>query len=487
MWHKLTIKTRIYLVLATLSVISIFGGLLMIWYTYQTDRMLATISEENLSAYQSAEALAISLVNQKGFVSYYFMDGDPDWLRQLGEYRQIFKERLKEAQFYASGRNEKGILETIANEYVLYLRAQDIVISHYEAGELKAGAALHPEVRRRFFKILELCGTYRDSYSKKIEALQNKSQRQRKQILYVVCFAVSAVLMLAAFLMTTLITNILKPLHKLAMEINRSTDPDKNENVVNLLSAGVHGLLKEFNQTSHKLEKSREHLLQAEKMALVGKLAAGMAHSIRNPFTSVQMRLFSLKRSLDLTEVQREDIEVISEEIKHIDTIVQNFLEFSRAPKLKFQAISPSTVVDMTIQLLQHRLKSYDVEVSVLRDEELPVIQADPEQLKEVLVNLIINACEAMAGGGAITIVERIADDSDMGPVAEIRLTDTGPGISEDASSKIFDPFFTTKEDGTGLGLSIVKRIIEEHQGRIDFVTGKNQKTTFAILLPVKE
>lgn len=487
MWHNLSLKNRIYMALALLSAISLTGGLLMIWYTYQTDRLLVTISEENLSAYQSAEALAISLVNQKGFVSYYFMDGDPDWLRQLGEYRQIFKERLKEARYYADGRNEKDILGTIANEYALYLRAQDIVISHYEAGELKAGAALHPEVRRRFFKILELCGAYRDSYSKKIEALQKKSQHQRKQLRYIVGIAMSAVLMLAVFLMVTLIANILKPLHKLAMEINHSPHPDKKENVVNLLSDGVHGLLNEFNRTSHKLEKSREHLLQAEKMVLVGKLAAGMAHSIRNPFTSVQMRLFSLKRSLDLTEVQREDIEVISEEIKHIDTIVQNFLEFSRAPKLKFQAISPSVVVDLTIQLLQHRLKSYDVAVSVLRNENLPEIQADPEQLKEVLVNIIINACEAISNGGAVTIAETLVNHPDMGLAAEIRIKDSGPGIADDALNKVFDPFFTTKEDGTGLGLSIVKRIIEEHRGRIDVDSGKEPGATFIILLPVKE
>ena len=111
MWHKLNLKTRIYLALAILLAISLTGGLIMIWYTYQTERLLIVINEENLNAYQSAEALAISLVNQKGFVSYYFMDGDPDWLRQLGEYRQIFKERLKEARYYADSQNEKDEAE----------------------------------------------------------------------------------------------------------------------------------------------------------------------------------------------------------------------------------------------------------------------------------------------------------------------------------------------------------------------------------------
>jgi signal transduction histidine kinase len=143
-------------------------------------------------------------------------------------------------------------------------------------------------------------------------------------------------------------------------------------------------------------------------MAMVGKLAAGMAHSVRNPFTSVKMRLFSLSRSLKLSGTQKEDFDVISEEIDHIDTIVQNFLEFSRPPKLRMQPVSPSTVVDTAIQLLRYRLESYNVKAIIHRDKMLPAVDADPDQLKEVLVNLMVNACEAMTGGGTIDIHERV-------------------------------------------------------------------------------
>ena len=141
-------------------------------------------------------------------------------------------------------------------------------------------------------------------------------------------------------------------------------DPDLAGDEVKALSHSVRGLIQNVDQTQSELQKSRESLLQADKMALVGKLAAGMAHSIRNPFTSVKMRLFSLNRSLKLSDTQKEDFDVISEEIRHVDTIVQNFLEFSRPPKLKIQSISPSVVVDQAIALLKHRLKSYDVEVT---------------------------------------------------------------------------------------------------------------------------
>jgi signal transduction histidine kinase len=212
-----------------------------------------------------------------------------------------------------------------------------------------------------------------------------------------------------------------------------------------------------------------------------------MAHSIRNPFTSVQMRLFSLSRSLDLDDVQKEDLEVISAEIRHIDTIVQNFLEFSRPPRLRIASVSPSSVVDAALRLLQHRLKSYEVTVAVSRPLPLPAAPVDVEQLKEVVVNLIVNACEAMSRGGAIAIEERLETHPVLGPAAAIVVRDNGPGIPAHLLEKIFQPFFSTKEQGTGLGLSIAQRIITEHGGRLEVESTECHGAAFIIILPCQE
>jgi len=297
---------------------------------------------------------------------------------------------------------------------------------------------------------------------------------------------------LSVLLAFILAHQILDPLRRLAQEANKEGALKKSGDEVKAISRSVHDLIEAAGQTHIELERSREHLLQAEKMAMVGKLAAGMAHSIRNPLTSVKMRLFALSRSLKLTDYQKEDFDVISEEIRHTDAIVQSFLEFARPPRLKIQQISPSLVVDMSLQLLEglqlleHRLKSYDVTVDVNREHLLPEIQADPEQLKEVLVNLMINACEALAQGVSIVIQEEENFVPPMGRVAVIRLKDRGPGIPESIRDKIFQPFFSTKEEGTGLGLSIATRIVEEHQGRLDIQSKEGQGSTFIITLPIK-
>jgi signal transduction histidine kinase len=250
----------------------------------------------------------------------------------------------------------------------------------------------------------------------------------------------------------------------------------------------VAGLLRDVDETQALLKESREHLIQAEKLALVGKLAAGVAHSVRNPLTSVKMRLFSLERGLDLSPGQREDFEVISEEIRHLDTIVRNFLEFSRPPKPKLQHVSPSDVVDMTLVLLKHRLETYGVDVRLLREQPLPQVDLDPEQLKEVLVNLILNACDAMGENGRIEISEQAGFMDPLGRVAILQLTDSGPGIAADVAESVFLPFFSTKEEGTGLGLAIAKRIMEEHGGYIHLKpSDRGQGACFILVLPLRE
>jgi signal transduction histidine kinase len=219
----------------------------------------------------------------------------------------------------------------------------------------------------------------------------------------------------------------------------------------------------------------------------VGKLAAGIAHSIRNPLTSVKMRLFSLGRTLELSEAQREDFEVISAETRHVENIVRNFLEFSRPPKLKKKKLSPSDVVDRALELLKQRLESHDTHVKLERPQRLPEVIADPGQLEEVLVNLLVNACEAIGIGGKIVISEEEGRVEPLGRVVIIRMSDNGPGVPEGIHEKLFQPFFSTKEEGTGLGLSIAVRIIEEHGGRLDVESQEGKGATFIITLPSKE
>jgi signal transduction histidine kinase len=483
MWRNITLKIRLVAILTSLVLLTAAGGGVMIWYTYRIESLLTVVTKRHFASYQAAVSLETALAKEKGLVSYYALDGNPDWLGQLQGYQKDFKLRLAEVYRLSEGNSEQlATLSQIENEYNRYIARKDQVIDFYQSGRHTDGLALHETVRGSFFTILDLCETFKSHHADKVAQARRQIQLQAKTLRLMAAGAMIAGFLMASGLMLLLFRQILEPVHRLAVEANRKRKGLGKESDISVLHHGIKDLLQDVDSTRMALEKSRETLLQSEKLALVGKLAAGMAHSIRNPFTSVKMRLFSLGRTLELTDTQQDDLAVISDEIRHIDTIVQNFLEFSRPPKLQFQHISPSLVVDQVLQLLSHRLKSYDVGVAVIRSALLPEIEADPEQLKEVLVNLIVNACEAMEQSGNIEIVE-----SNGNKVVSIEVSDNGPGIPEALQEKIFQPFFTTKEDGTGLGLSIATRIIEEHRGRLSVSSDENRGSTFTIILPFPE
>lgn len=481
------LRSRILLVLALIVGITVGGGLVMLWYTYRMDALMDTIIESHLAALQNSEDLEIALVNQKGYLTYFMLDHDLQWLEQLDNYRSLFLDRLEKSRRSDQSTEQREALTRIERQYQHYIDGKNRVIAHYQAGEPEEGGRLHQQVRQDFFALLDLCEKYKALHSRIIRAAITGSHAQAGRLRLIAVVAMAGSILLAVVLMVILVNQILVPLQRLVAKTGGRQPQTRPPDEVAVLSRRVHGLIENVDQTQLELARSRESLQQAEKLALVGKLAAGMAHSIRNPFTSVKMRLFSLNRSLDLDSEQRDDFEVITQEIRHIDTIVQNFLEFSRPPKLKLQRLSPSGVVDMALRLLHHRLKAYDVTVTLERSGPLPEVEADPEQLKEVLVNIIINACEAMGTGGQIVITETVGGDAECGKQSVLHISDNGPGLAENSKGKLFQPFFTTKEQGTGLGLSIAARIITEHHGRISVAENSRTGTTFSIYLPIRE
>jgi signal transduction histidine kinase len=481
---RFTLRHRVLLILAGFVLISFSLGLILVWHTFRMEGLVSSITKKDLFAFQNAEALENALIKQKGLISYFILDGNPDWLRQQEVLQGRFLDQLAQIKDSSKDTSQSQTLAEIDAEYRQYIVKKSQVADLFRSGNAVEGSAQHRRVHAHFESLMRLCEQFKQFHTDRILAAEADSHAQTQRLRILALTAISIAVGLTVLLAFVFVYQILEPLRRLTLEAYRVDAPARSNNEVKALSRGVRVLLHTMDQTQSELQRSRGSLAQAEKMALVGKLAASMAHSIRNPFTSVKMRLFSLSRSLDLDEVQKEDFEVISAEIRHIDTIVQNFLEFSRPPKLKFTSVSPSSVVDAALQLLQHRLKSYEVAVSVNRLVPLPETPVDIEQLKEVLVNLIVNACEAMAPGGRISIEERTEIHPSLGPSAVIVVRDTGPGIPPHLREKIFQPFFSTKEQGTGLGLSIAQGIIIEHGGRLELEPTESRGAAFTLILP---
>lgn len=232
-------------------------------------------------------------------------------------------------------------------------------------------------------------------------------------------------------------------------------------------------------------EKKRleEQLARSEKLAAVGQLAAGMAHEINNPLGGILVYSYLLLEDLPPGQPERSQVEKIIREATRCKEIIKGLLDFSRQLPSSFQPVDINAVLLDLLSLVENHLNFQNVEVQTSLAPDLPRVEADKSKLEQVFLNLFMNAGEAMAGHGILTVrTQRNA----MGAV-EIRISDTGPGISPDHLPRLFDPFFTTKEvgRGVGLGLSVSYGIIKQHRGRIYVDTASPIGATFVIELPV--
>jgi signal transduction histidine kinase len=225
-------------------------------------------------------------------------------------------------------------------------------------------------------------------------------------------------------------------------------------------------------------------LLTAEKLASVGKLAACVAHEVRNPLTAIKMWLFSLRKAVGNTPELEHRFDVIAEEITRLEGIIRSFLEFSRPPALKPRPERLSLLLDKTLELFLPRIEGREIHLSREEAADVPPVMADGEQLKQVWLNLLNNAAEAAGPGGTIHISASAASEADGRPMAVVRIRNTGTPMPDDVRQRIFEPFFSTKENGTGLGLCIAAHIMARHHGRLVLEDSTDQETSFAVWIP---
>lgn len=482
---RLRLRTRVYLLLGALLLVNMIGPIIMMWYATMARDLYTATADKDLAALTAAHELENALLNQKGYATYYYLSQDQTWLVKLEESRRAFLLWLDRLRQQVDAPEAAALLDGIDAAYKEYAAAKDNVISLYQQGRIEAAKGQHWAVREDFDGLRDLCERFKEFFRARMRQTGEVYIERTDLVMGVAVIGVLINAGLGFFLAYVLVGQILDPIRRLAWGEQRGKDALAGfSDEVKAIGQKFRDLEKDVDQAHLDLEQSRGHLMQSEKLAMAGRLAAGVAHTIRNPLTSVKMRLFSLERGLKLDASQQEDFEVIAEEIGHIDTIVRNFLEFARPPKLTALPVSLSTVVDTTLTLLKHRLESYNVAVEVERTRMLPEIAADPDQLKEALVNLVLNACEAMVEGGRIVIREEVGILEPQGRVLALRVTDDGPGVDPALLDTIFQPFFTTKGEGSGLGLAIVKRIVEEHGGWITVQSPPGSGAIFTMVFP---
>jgi two-component system NtrC family sensor kinase len=329
-----------------------------------------------------------------------------------------------------------------------------------------------------------------------VGVLEAKYVDIRRNTLLVFILITAAGMLIAIAMGYLLSQRVLKPVQHLIDVSRRVSAGDLSPKIGPISSSEIGVLQKTFQEMLSSLrERDRSQraeselkLLQSEKQASVGRLAAGVAHEINNPLTGVLTFTHMLLRRDDINDEIREDLQTIADATDRVRRIVKGLLDFSRQTKIKPEPIEINTLIEQTIPLVANQALVKGVIFYFEEGKDIPLRTLDRNQVQSVLLNIILNAIDATEKGGHINIYTRLATTPGQGKAVEVVISDTGCGIPAEHLDKLFDPFFSTKEvgKGTGLGLSVSQGIIERHGGTIRVRSTVGEGSVFTISFPLE-
>ena len=285
-------------------------------------------------------------------------------------------------------------------------------------------------------------------------------------------------------------TRLHKSVARIAVTLQQTTTDELNLGTVTLHSNGILGdvqqeaerLVAKFQEAQLNVEKARAELVRSERLASIGQLAAGVAHEIRNPLTSVKLLLQHAAKNPNEKGIAADKMSLILDEIGRMEATIEGLLDFSRDRLLRRTRHNLNDPLQRALNLVDGRARQNRVEIIANKLDEPFFVDGDVEQLHQVFVNLFLNAIEAMPKGGRLAVTTASLANP---PRVRIEVGDTGSGIPEQILPRIFEPFVTTKERGTGLGLAVSRRIVDQHNGLLIAKNGANGGAVFVIELPI--
>ncbi len=494
---RLSLATRFSLTILGVVALAV-GSTLVTWFAaWRVHVRLDLARQENRHGVRAEEA-EISLLEGNNLIASYLLDkGNPAWEEKFRALKPRFhdwiatvRNTIPDAEKEEEEKKDLLLLERTWEE--LEARREEVIALGKQGQMERARAILVTEIDGRLTKEAhDLCRSliaiHEQSSGKSLE----RAGERTHEITWVVGVSSMLTFVLGGFLLWLFFYRVLFPLRGMVADtqfyrrdhptVGKASEQDE----LRMMGNHLRKLMSDVSDTRSRLEHSRNQLLVAEKLASVGKLAASLAHEIRNPLTAMKMWLFSIEEGVQGNADLGRKLGIISEEIGRLETIVRNFLDFSRPQTLHSQSQDIGAVINQTLDLLSPRLRGDRICATYTPRPALPHVMADADQLKQVLLNLLGNAADSMACGGEIHITCHAERDADGRPMVVVRICDTGSGMPQDVQHRIFEPFFSTKEKGTGLGLCIAAQIMARHDGGLVLESSTEKGTTFAIWVPI--
>jgi two-component system, NtrC family, sensor histidine kinase HydH len=478
---KLPLIYRILAPTLVVSTLLLAVGLTAAIYAYRWNERVSRLLDSRVGAVLTTQEMVLAIRDVRHVLTRYQLTKDPAYL-------ELAKTSIDEAQEFAA-----QLLESPLEEDAKDLQETSQAIAEVERRinlspaptEVDTDSIRHLITREALAKSQALLDRRQEAVTH--ESRQNRLNADRiGRSLAILGFCGAGAGLLAGFGVARGISRSIQQLggsvHSVAETIFQDGEPHLSP------PEGIHDLLTTIGNIRQKtagimdeLEQSREKATRSDQLAAVGQLAAGIAHELRNPLTAVKLLVDA---AVELNAPLRgPELLVLQDEVAHMEQMTQSFLDFARPPKLARQSVELNQVVEQCLDLVRRRCEMLGIEVSLGAEPQVQVM-GDAQQLRQVILNLLLNAIDAQPNGGRIAV--RIAEDPESHECT-IEITDNGSGIPQESHDRIFDPFVSTKETGMGLGLAISRRIVRSHGGEITALNSPDGGAVFRIQLPAVE
>lgn len=479
--------------LVTIAMI-LAGGYLIISYIYQIQDETNVYIQHNVESAKTAQELKLSLYNIRAASLTYLFDRSPERIAALQQEQTEFIVLLDKAREATNTAEENNLIQQISALFSNYQQTLKNALELHRQGRISQPNKLIVHASQDLINTIEEKTNLFIASKESAQMAYEKSIRKNDDIIRTAIFTLGIGGIFMGLILGWLIARlILNPIYKLVLKVRDAAGSEVVEHIrmtpgkeLEELDLHINRLIGRINKANEDLRRNRELLEKTSKLAAVGKIAPVIAHEIRNPLTAIKMLIYSMMQEPGVSEEKEVDYKIIAQEINRVEGFLQNFLKYARPTKPQMQQIDIVHVIRETMHLMQPKIVQNNITLTEQYESESLQLLADPDMIRQVLMNLVLNALEAMGTEGRLVVATRVSENKESGNVFEISLSDTGSGIPDDIRDSLFDPFVKGKDQGVGLGLSISQRIAELHQGWISAENNAAKGSVFTIHLPIK-
>ncbi len=502
MKHGLLVRMTAPLV--AVSVLLLLLGTVTAWYVQRLQKNASDTLALNVLSIRAAEELEIGLREIRTHINQFLLTGDRAHLAAVPEERQGTDFWLQDAMQRAATEREQALMSDVQQGYQRFLAEFDQIVASDVAEDARAD--LMDLVNAVLTKdILEPAQNYLDLNEQMVtDNIQAGEVLADRMVLGLLSLATCGPIagLLAGFVIAHRVSRTLVelsvPVRDAAGRLSGVVGPITFAGrELEELPTLAQGLAEQVAAVVERLQESQREALRNEQLAAVGQLAAGVAHELRNPLQSMQLLVQSAVAEGETGCLQGRDLAVLQEAVDRVKRSVQAFLDFARPPALEKQPTDLREILQQTVELVTGRVRRQGACLSCDVPEEPLVVEADPDQMRQLVLNLLLNALDAVATGGRVSVRLRtprlephrspvVAGEEASAAWVSMEVSDDGAGLPAELGDRIFEPFVTTKETGVGLGLAICRRITEAHGGQLDASDRSPTGTTFTVRLPLE-